>query len=112
MSNETTNITYPSDEDLKSMIRFEEGTGNIWLGEQRMILLHATAYGSMRCELIESFGEDYARGVLMRMGYIAAQADAQLARKIRHDADPLDAFLVGPQLHALEGVVSVEPSKV
>ncbi|MES9878718.1 MAG: sigma 54-interacting transcriptional regulator [Candidatus Sedimenticola sp. 1PA] len=94
------------------MIRFEEGTGNIWLGEQRMILLHATAYGSMRSELIESFGETYARGVLMRMGYIAAMADAQLARKIRHDASPMDAFMVGPQLHALEGVVSVEPGEV
>jgi transcriptional regulator with PAS, ATPase and Fis domain len=46
------------------------------------------------------------------MGYSAAQSDAQLARKIRHDADIEQMFLVGPQLHALEGVVSVEPVKL
>ncbi len=104
--------TYPADQDLKAMIRFEGETGSIWLGQQRMILLHASAFGSMRSELIESFGDKYARGVLMRMGYAAAQSDAQLARRIRAEASIMDMFMVGPQLHALEGVVSVEPVHV
>jgi transcriptional regulator with PAS, ATPase and Fis domain len=77
-----------------------------------MVLMHAAAFGSMRSELIDSFGENYARGVLMRMGYAAAQADMQLANQIRPDADFMQRFLVGPQLHALEGVVSVEPVNV
>lgn len=102
-------ISPPSNQDLKAMIRFEEDSGNIWLGQQRMVLLHASAFGSMRSELIESFGEDYARGILMRMGYAAAQSDMQLAKNIRSQADVMDRFMVGPQLHALEGVVSVEP---
>ncbi|EIJ36686.1 sigma-54-dependent Fis family transcriptional regulator [Thiothrix nivea] len=112
MSGQGKKFTYPSNQDLKAMIRFEGDSGNIWLGQQRMILLHASAFGSMRSELIESFGEDYARGILMRMGYAAAQSDAQLARQIRADDDLMDAFLVGPQLHALEGVVSVEPVRM
>lgn len=109
MSRHANKLSYPSNKDLKSMIRFEGSTGNIWLGQQRMILLHTAAFGSMRSELIHSFGEDYARGILMRMGYAAAQSDAQLAKKIRADADIMEMFLVGPQLHSLEGVVSVEP---
>ncbi|MEB4590880.1 sigma 54-interacting transcriptional regulator [Candidatus Thiothrix sp. Deng01] len=112
MSRQGKKFTYPPNQDLKTMIRFEEDSGNIWLGQQRMILLHASAFGSMRSELIESFGEDYARGILMRMGYAAAQSDAQLARQLRADADTMHSFLVGPQLHALEGVVSVEPVSV
>lgn len=112
MSRNPKKPVYPADQDLKSMIRFEGETGSIWLGQQRMILLHASAFGSMRSELIDSFGEDYARGVLLRMGYTAAQSDAQLARKIRSQADLASMFLVGPQLHALEGVVSVEPVKL
>lgn len=69
-------ILPPSDQDLKAMIRFERETGCIWLGQQRMILLHASAFGSMRSELIDSFGEKHAQGVLMRMGYAAGQSDA------------------------------------
>ncbi|MEN9433997.1 MAG: hypothetical protein RLZZ422_1586 [Pseudomonadota bacterium] len=105
-------ILPPSDQDLKAMIRFERETGCIWLGQQRMILLHASAFGSMRSELIDSFGEKHAQGVLMRMGYAAGQSDAQLAKRIRADAKVLDMFMVGPQLHAIEGVVSVEPVKI
>ena len=104
--------TYPSSQDLKSLIRFEEDTGNIWLGQQRMVLLHTEAFGSMRGELIESFGEAYARGVLMRMGYAAAQSDVQLANKLRPNTPAMERFLAGPQLHGLEGMVSVEPVSV
>ena len=112
MSRHGKKCTIPTNQDLKAMIRFEGDSGNIWLGQQRMILLHASAFGSMRSELIESFGEQYARGILMRMGFAAAQSDAQLAKHIRADADIMDTFMVGPQLHALEGVVSVEPISV
>ncbi len=107
-----TNISEPSNQDLKELIRFEEDSGYIWLGQQRMILLHASSFGSMRFELIESLGEEYAKGILMRMGYASAKSDAQLARKIRKDRDVLDVFMVGPQLHNLEGIVSVKPVSV
>lgn len=112
MSRQGKKPSYPSNEDLKQAIRFAGESGTIWLGQQRMVLMHAAAFGSMRSELIDSFGENYARGVLMRMGYAAAQADMQLANQIRPQADFMHRFLVGPQLHALEGVVSVEPVQI
>ncbi len=91
------------------MIRFDEESGFIWLGQQRMILLHATAFGSMRSELIHALGEEHGMGVLMRMGFTSAQTDAKLAKKLRPESSTLDTFIVGPQLHALEGIVSVKP---
>ena len=107
--NDPTLASMPSNQDLKEMIRFDEESGFIWLGQQRMILLHASAFGSMRSELIHSFGEEYSMGVLMRMGFSSAQSDAQLAKKLRPNSSTFDTFVVGPQLHALEGIVSVEP---
>lgn len=101
-------VVLPSDEDIRQLIRFEGETGHIWLDQQRMLLLHASAFGSMRSELIESFGEDYARSMLTHMGYKAAEYDAQLAKRLRPEADMKTQFLVGPQLHALEGIVSPE----
>ena len=102
----------PSNQDLKDLIRFEDDSGYIWLGQQRMLLLHASAFGTLRSELIDAFGEEYAKGVLMRMGHTSAVSDAQLARELRSKSSIMDMFMVGPQLHTLEGIVSVEPVSV
>ena len=102
----------PSNQDLKDMILFDEESGHIWLDQQRMILLHASAFGSLRSELIHTVGIEYSMGVLMRMGFSSAQSDAQLAKKLRPNASTLDKFIVGPQLHSLEGIVSVEPISI
>lgn len=103
---------FPPVDDLHAAIRFDNDTGSIWLEQQRMLLLHASALGSMRKELIESLGKSYARGVLTRMGWESAQSDAELAKRIRADREPMDIFSVGPQLHTIEGVVRVDPVRV
>jgi transcriptional regulator with PAS, ATPase and Fis domain len=105
-------MSSPSNQDLKDLIRFENESGMIWLGQQRMLLQHASTFGDLRRELINAFGEDYARGVLMRMGHTSGLSDAKLARELRADRSVMDMFMVGPQLHMLEGIVSVEPVKV
>ncbi|MEW4981970.1 MAG: sigma-54-dependent Fis family transcriptional regulator [Cycloclasticus sp.] len=107
MANKTDYKLPPSD-DLKDRIRFSYETGHIWLGEQRMLLLHSAAAGSIRKELVETVGIEHAKGVMMRTGFQAGQADAKLAKKMRPDASELDQFLVGPQLHQLEGLVRVK----
>ena len=99
----------PSIDDLLSRVRFSPEVGHIWLDDRRMFLLHSEAFGALRRELIESLGVEVARGLLTRMGYVSGSRDAQLARKIRNKQSVVDAFSVGPQLHALEGVVLVEP---
>ena len=104
--------TPPSNQDIKELIRFEDESGHIWLGQQRMLLMHASAFGTLRSELIDAFGEEYAKGVLMRMGHTSAVSDAQLAQELRSESSIMDMFMVGPQLHTLEGIVSVKPVSI
>jgi DNA-binding NtrC family response regulator len=101
----------PSDADLRRLIHFSAGDGRIWLAGQRMLLLHAAALASLRRELMNTLGRDHTRRVLLRAGYAAGESDATLARKVRPNAPLLEAFLVGPQLHMLEGAVQVTPER-
>ena len=102
-------IRYPQNNDLRCLVHFCAEKGLIWLDESRMILMHAAALSELRKELINSVGIDQARRILTRMGYAAGSRDAELAKKIRVGQSLQDAFVVGPQLHMLEGMVHVSP---
>ena len=99
---------FPDITDLAARLHFSPADGRIWLDDQRMLLIHSRAMGVLRRELIESLGIDRARGLLTRMGYFAGARDAEMARRVRPDKSLEDMFSVGPQLHALEGIVQVE----
>ena len=94
----------PDMADLMGRLRFSIQDGKIWLDDQRMLLVHAKSLGALRREMIEMFGMEAARGLLTRMGYRAGVHDAQMARKIRSATSMSDIFVVGPQMHCLEGV--------
>lgn len=95
--------------DPLSLLRFSAASGHIWLDEQRMLLLHARALAALRKELFDSLGVERARGLLVRMGFASGRHDGELAVKQRGGGKSNEeAFLLGPQLHALEGAVSVE----
>lgn len=101
----------PSDADLRRQIHFSTADGRIWLAGQRMLLMHASALGTLRRELIQTVGIDITRRLLLRTGFAAGQRDAALAREVRGKSAIFDMFLVGPQLHMLEGAVQVTPEK-
>ena len=101
----------PSDADLRRQIHFSTADGRIWLAGQRMLLMHASALGTLRRELIQTVGVDITRRLLLRTGFAAGQRDAALAREVRGKAGIFDMFVVGPQLHMLEGAVQVTPEK-
>ncbi|HEY0846675.1 MAG TPA: sigma 54-interacting transcriptional regulator [Noviherbaspirillum sp.] len=105
-------IKYPKDLDLRRLVRFSAEDGTIWLAEHRMVLLHTAALAGLRKELLGSVGPEHARRVLTRMGYASGMRDAELARKLRGDQSRVDAFVVGPQLHMLEGSVKVKPVRI
>ena len=102
-------LHYPPDADLRRLLRFEPHSGAIWLGERRMVLLHTAALSALRRDLITSVGTDHTRRLLTRMGYASGQHDAGFARKTRGDRSLEEMFLVGPQLHMLEGAARVTP---
>ncbi len=109
ISGELRTSAFPDIADLAERLHFSPADGRIWLDDSRMMLLRTQAFGALRQELIESLGIESARGLLTRMGYMAGSKDAALARKIRPGASQADMFMVGPQLHGLQGVVRVEP---
>jgi len=106
------NTLFPPIDDLKAKLRFEEGLGKIWLDDQRMLLLHSTSFSALRDELFKALGLVRANSLMWRMGYASGQSDAHFARKIRPGATDDEVFATGPQLHALEGIVHVEPIKL
>ena len=91
--------------NLRSRLRFDIENGQIWLDENRMLLMHAKAFGALRRELFESLGPKRAQGLLFRMGFVAGQNDADLAHKLYGEGDKYDVFKIGPELHAFEGLV-------
>lgn len=102
----------PAMDDIQSLLRFESEEGRIWLGEERMVLLRSSEMRGLRRELIDSLGMERAKGLLIRMGYVAGQQDADAARRLRPDATLFDAFSVGPQSHMVTGQVKVTPIKL
>jgi DNA-binding NtrC family response regulator len=98
-------------DDLRSRLHFSE-TGQIWLHEHRMLLVHAEAQASLRRELIDALGMNRARRLFTRMGYASGVRDAELARTRAQDLTDLEAFMTGPQLHTLEGMVQVTRVKL
>ena len=97
----------PTIADISECLFFSPGDGRIWLQDQRMVLLHTEALGSLRRELIDSLGQEKARGLFTR-GYVSGARDAQLVRAHWPQAEPAAAAMAGTRLHALEGVVKVE----
>ena len=97
-------VRFPDMADLMARLHISGSDGRIWLDDQRMLLVHAKALGSLRREMIEALGVEVARGFLTRMGYHAGACDAQMARKVRPTTNLKDMFVVGPQMHCLEGI--------
>jgi transcriptional regulator with GAF, ATPase, and Fis domain len=99
----------PTLADLTESLFFSPGDGRIWLNDQRMLLLHSSAMGHLRRELIDTLGLERARGLLTRAGYVSGARDAMLVRERWPDSDAAAVFMAGTRLHALEGVVKVTP---
>ncbi|MEZ5839345.1 MAG: sigma 54-interacting transcriptional regulator [Hyphomicrobiales bacterium] len=109
---EINQVRFPDLADLMQRLRFSTSTGRIMLDDQRMLLMHATAFGALRREIIDAFGFDVARGLFTRMGYQAGVSDARMARRVRSSASIKEMFVVGPQLHCLEGIGLSEPVRL
>ncbi len=98
--------------DLHTHVHFEAESGQIWLHESRMLLVHAEAQALLRKELIDTLGMNRAQWLFSRMGYAAGARDAELALRRAESVSDEQAFMTGPQLHKLEGVTKVTPIKL
>src|SRR5690349_18017987 len=99
-------------EDLRARVNFCADTGEIWLHDHRMLLVHAETQSSLRKELIDTLGMSRARGLLLRMGYASGVRDAELVRTQMPQLGEVETFLAGPRLHSFEGMVGVIPVRI
>ena len=95
-------------EQLSARLRFNPDDAHIWLESERMVLLHVTAFSSLRRALIEAVGIETARQMLYSTGQVSGMLDAAIARRAMPHAGPVEAFKAGPRLHAIEGMVVPE----
>jgi DNA-binding NtrC family response regulator len=93
---------------LAELLDFRPDLGVIRLHEQRVVILSAAAMGLLRKELIDTFGGDIARRLLMRFGFADGYHDAVNLRERFHWRDPLEGLGSGAVLHTLEGIVRSE----
>ncbi len=107
-----TDLRLPDMQDLAELLHFQPKEGQIWLYDQRMMLMNAEAFGSLRQELIDSFGSNFTRGIMTRVGYLSGTRDAVLAMNARRNQSQLDIIAAGAQLHGLSGIVEVEPVRI
>ncbi|QEZ43015.1 sigma-54-dependent Fis family transcriptional regulator [Cupriavidus oxalaticus] len=101
--------------DLASLLTIDPKAAQIRLGDSRMVLMHTEALSYLRKEILDTLGLERGKGLLIRMGYAQGMRDAEMVKRERKDeleTSPDDAFLLGPQLHMLEGVTRVDPVRL
>lgn len=91
--------------ELRQLLRFRQKSGEIWLGEHRMILLHGEYLRGLRRELVSTLGPRRAAGAIFRMGFASGEADARLVRSLLPQASLKEVLELGPEMHGLEGLV-------
>ena len=98
--------------NLASLLDFRPDQGIIRLHEQRVVILSAAAMGLLRKELIDTFGLETARRLMLRFGYADGYHDAVSLRDRSKWENPLEGLRAGAVLHRLEGIVRAEITKV
>lgn len=109
MTEPDTTLCFPDLGELLNKLKFEPVDGKVWVNERRAVLLDLFSLASFRHEIVMSLGVERAKGFFMRLGYYSGLRDAELARQLHPDMPPEKAFLTGPQMHALRGMVKVVP---
>lgn len=93
-------------------LSFSRNEGKVWLNEQRVMLFSQTALGKFRREVIETIGYKRAKAFFIRLGYQLGVLDGEVARLSKPGSTLLERFMIGPELHALRGMVLPELKKL
>ena len=97
---------------LAELLDFRPDQGIIRLHEQRVVILSAAAMGLMRKELVDTFGVEHARRLLLRFGFADGYHDAVNLRAQSGWDDPLEGLRAGAMLHTLEGIVRADVVRI
>lgn len=98
----------PTLRELLAQLEFNPVTGTLRLNGARVTLQLAEADRILRRELIQQFGEEQARILLLRRGFRMGLNDAAFVEASWPMLDRGDAFTAGTRLHMFSGIVRVE----
>src|SRR5687768_12958712 len=90
---------------LAELLHFRPDEGVIRFHEQRAVILSAAALGLLRKELIDTFGADSARRLLVPLGFADGYPDAVSLRRRMQWTNPVEGIGTGAVLQRLEGIV-------
>ncbi len=99
-------------QDLLDKIQFDSEHGQIWFEENRMLLMHTSIMGFLRKDLFDMLGWERTKHFFIRCGYQAGLKDAEVTTKLRPDLTEVEAFMAGPQMHGIRGMVQVEANRL
>ena len=99
-------------QDLLDKIVFDTRHGQIWFDENRMLLMHTSIMGFLRKDLFQMLGLERTKRFFIRCGYQAGMRDAEVTSKLRPNLNEAEAFMAGPQMHGIRGMVQVEVNEL
>ncbi|WP_075168168.1 phenol degradation transcriptional regulator MobR [Acinetobacter indicus] len=94
-------------QDLLDKIQFDTEHGQIWFEENRMLLIHSGIMGYLRKDLYQMLGYERTKHFFIRCGYRAGMRDAEVTSRLRPNLNEVEAFMAGPQMHGIRGMVQV-----
>ncbi len=98
------------DLNLKELLELDPAGGMVHFAGQRALIFDAVSHGLLRKELIDSFGERVARGILSRYGYIHGRRLAEtMKNKYRWHSDD-EWRRAGARIYALQGLFMLDPN--
>ncbi len=98
-----------ADLDLRKMLEFHPESGEIKLGNERMLLFRQDAFAALRRLLYHQLGDHLARAILTQFGHRCGQGDFEVLSKSYDWDTDADRLGSGPVLHSWEGIVHSTP---
>ncbi|MCH4242798.1 phenol degradation transcriptional regulator MobR [Acinetobacter gerneri] len=99
-------------QDLLDKIVFDSKHGQIWFDENRMLLMHTSMMGYLRKDLHQMLGLERTKHFFIRCGYQAGMRDAEVTSILRPNLNEAEAFMAGPQMHGIRGMVQVDVNEL
>ncbi len=97
------------DLDLKELLELDLGGEEVQFTRHKALIFDGVSQGLLRKELIETFGERTAQGILTRYGYIhGSRLAATLEKKFEWDS-PEDWQKAGARIFAMQGLFKLDP---
>jgi transcriptional regulator with PAS, ATPase and Fis domain len=105
-------VSSPDKLHLAELLDFRPDQGVIRLHDQRVVILSAAAMGLLRKELVDTFGLETARRLLLRFGFADGYHDAVNLRERSNWSSPVEGLRAGAMLHTLEGIVRADVRRI